>query len=79
MKLNEQDERKVSEELQKTLKGQLEAQREAHHSQVSKLRDEVEEKMRIIEALNEYVGFFKLKKNYFEICFYKIWAVRFWY
>jgi len=47
------DEKKVSEELQKTLEGQLEAQREAHHSQVSKLRDEVEEKMRMIEALND--------------------------
>merc|ERR1719427_2183337 len=59
------DEKKVSEELQKTLEGQLEAQREAHHSQVSKLRDEVEEKMRMIEALNEKLqsDYEKLKKD----------------
>lgn len=47
------DEMKNSEELQKTLQEQLESQRDAHHNQVSGLRDEVAEKMRMIEALND--------------------------
>ena len=34
---------------------QLEAQREAHHQQLSKLRDEVDEKMKEIEQLKEWV------------------------
>merc|ERR1739838_404004 len=44
---------KNSEELQKTLHEELEHQQDAHHSQVGRLRDEVEEKMRMIEALND--------------------------
>ena len=49
----QKDEQKNSEELQKSLQEQLDNQRDVHQQQVSRLRDEIDEKLRMIEGLSE--------------------------
>jgi len=52
-KKNTKDEQKNSEELQKSLQEQLDNQRDVHQQQVSRLRDEIDEKLRMIEGLSD--------------------------
>nr|XP_026689586.1 kinesin heavy chain isoform X1 [Ciona intestinalis] len=47
------DHQKNAEELKHSLEQELESHRDSHHMQVSRLRDEVEEKMKMIEALKD--------------------------
>ncbi|NWU67936.1 KIF5C protein, partial [Pterocles burchelli] len=44
-----------AEEMKKALEQQMESHREAHQKQLSRLRDEIEEKQKIIDEIREYV------------------------
>ncbi|KAF1519753.1 Kinesin heavy chain isoform 5C, partial [Eudyptula minor] len=43
-----------AEEMKKALEQQMESHREAHQKQLSRLRDEIEEKQKIIDEIREY-------------------------
>ncbi|KFV76704.1 Kinesin heavy chain isoform 5C, partial [Struthio camelus australis] len=46
-----------AEEMKKALEQQMESHREAHQKQLSRLRDEIEEKQKIIDEIRNYVHF----------------------
>uniref|UniRef100_A0A8C6NES9 Kinesin-like protein n=1 Tax=Melopsittacus undulatus TaxID=13146 RepID=A0A8C6NES9_MELUD len=82
-----------AEEMKKALEQQMESHREAHQKQLSRLRDEIEEKQKIIDEIRDMNQKLQLEQekliNSFLICYYNyilkrfmpffFWLLLFWF